>query len=60
MKNNNQNQIVAAGEIIKHGFRDFGFTVIVGGETITFNHVHRCEAGARSKRSSKIKELRNG
>jgi len=58
MRNNNENKIVAAGEIIKHGFRDYGFTVIVDGETLTFTHVHYSRVGAMMFRSEKIKELR--
>ncbi len=59
MRNNNENKIVAAGEIIKHGFRDYGFTVIVDGETFTFNHVHYARSGADMYRSRKVKELRS-
>jgi len=58
MKTNNKNQIVAAGEIIKHGFRDYGFTVVVGNETLTVEHVHYSRVGAEMKRSRKVKELR--
>ena len=61
MKNMTQNNkvTVSRGRIIKHGFRDYGFIIIIRKgdevETVRHEHVHYSEAGACGLRFKAIK-----